>query len=622
VAGSFSPHIVVSMEAVVRTSTFALLVLATSLHAAAPATPDELFSTAAFWPVHLGFQPEQWKAMEPADSGRPFGGPGEGPGGFLTHLFLKDAQKEVSKTDFLAIPGNWFASWDSTKSGKLAEKDIADGIGKLLPGPRPGGPAREGRPPIGGNDEDRYPKVHASIDLAGASFADVQARYKGNATYMASRNQLKRSLKIDLNKFVKGQKIATVTELNLHSSVMDPSWMNEALSYELYREAGVPSPRTTYAQVWLRVPGQHDNQYLGLYNLVENVDKHFLDEHYASPGALFKPEHTELFADLGDDFSAYEKAYDPKTSVSTKQKERFIEFVNLLNKANDAEFAAKAAEYLDLDELARYFAVTVWIAAMDSPLAMDHNYYLYLDAQTMKFQIIPWDLDLAFGKFGGNGEDLSIEKPWRGNKKFLERLFSLESFKKPYLAYLAKYQDTIFKPGKVAARMQEIARAIRPAIAQESKEKLAQFDDLIAGKFPEVVPSGTAEARQNFRGPGGPMSGKPIGPFVEARSRSVADQLAGKPVQVPAANERRGGGFDPGRNIARSLTHSADSDNDGAVTQAELSALFEKWFDDWDIDKSGALSGEELRAGLGKSLMPPPFGGRPGTAPTQPPPRA
>ncbi len=101
------------------------------------------------------------------------------------------------------------------------------------------------------------------------------------------------------------------------------------------------------------------------------------------------------------------------------------------------------------------------------------------------------------------------------------------------------------------------------------------------------------------------MSGKPIGPFVQARSRSVADQLAGKPVQVPAATERRGGGFDPGRDIARSLAHSADSDNDGAVSQAELSSLFEKWFADWDADKSGVLSAEELRAGLGKSFMPP-----------------
>ncbi len=259
---------------------------------------------------------------------------------------------------------------------------------------------------MGGGDEDRYPKVHAAIDFAGTSFADVQARYKGNATYMASRNQLKRSLKIDLNKFVKGPE-----DRHHHRSQspqqrrMDPGWMNGVLSYELYREAGVPSPRTAYAQVWLSVPGRYDNQYLGLYNLVENVDKHFLDEHYASPGALFKPEHADLFADLGDDFSAYEKAYDPKTSVSTKQKERFLEFVRLLNKADAAEFAAKAPDYLDLDELARYFAVTVWIAAMDSPLAMDHNYYLYLDSQTLKFQILPWDLDLAFGKFGGN---------WRG----------------------------------------------------------------------------------------------------------------------------------------------------------------------------------------------------------------
>ncbi len=52
-----------------------------------------------------------------------------------------------------------------------------------------------------------------------------------------------------------------------------------------------------------------------------------------------------------------------------------------------------------------------------------------------------------------------------------------------YLAYLAKYQGTIFKPEKIAARITELAAAIRPAIAEESKEKLAQFDDLIAGEI-------------------------------------------------------------------------------------------------------------------------------------------
>ena len=55
-------------------------------------------------------------------------------------------------------------------------------------------------------------------------------------------------MKIDLNEYVKGQKLAGITKLNLHSNVTDASWMNEVLSHRLYRDAGVPAPRTAYAR--------------------------------------------------------------------------------------------------------------------------------------------------------------------------------------------------------------------------------------------------------------------------------------------------------------------------------------------------------------------------------------
>ena len=87
--------------------------------------------------------------------------------------------------------------------------------------------------------------VHANLDFEGIQFQNVAVRYKGNGTFMESRNSRKRSLKIDLNEFRPGQKLAGITKLNLHNNVTDGSWMNEALSYQLYRDAGVPAPRST-----------------------------------------------------------------------------------------------------------------------------------------------------------------------------------------------------------------------------------------------------------------------------------------------------------------------------------------------------------------------------------------
>ena len=77
-----------------------------------------------------------------------------------------------------------------------------------------------------------------------------------------------------------------------------------------------------------------------------------------------------------------------------------IDFAKLVTSGSDEEFNADIAKYLDLDEFARFMAMTVWLANGDSILAMGQNFYVYLDPESNKFQFLPWDLDLSFGRFG------------------------------------------------------------------------------------------------------------------------------------------------------------------------------------------------------------------------------
>ena len=46
--------------------------------------------------------------------------------------------------------------------------------------------------------------VHAALEFGTNKFADVGVRYKGNGTFMTAQETLKRSLKIELNHYVKG----------------------------------------------------------------------------------------------------------------------------------------------------------------------------------------------------------------------------------------------------------------------------------------------------------------------------------------------------------------------------------------------------------------------------------
>lgn len=616
-----------------------------------PTKASDLFQQTKVRTIHLRFTADQWKAMEPPDSdampgpgGPRLVGPG-GPGGFGPAMFLapgflkadQDRDGKLSKVEFRALGEKWFSDWDKSKSGQLDLDQLRDGMNSTLmpdsfrtPGASGGPPGpmlqgvnghRNGLSSAAGID---FKYVHADLEFEGHVLRDVAVRYKGNGTFMESRNSIKRSLKIDLNKYVKGQKIAGESKLNLHNNVTDASWMNEVLSYRLFREAGVPAPRTSYAKVYVTVPGQYDKKYFGLYSIVEDVDNHFAQDRFGSKdGAIFKPVTSQLFSYLGDDWSSYTQAYDPKTDPSDNEKRRVTEFSKFVTSASDAEFSATLAEYLDLEEFARFMSATVWLSTLDSILMMGQNFYVYLHPQTHKFEFVPWDLDHSFGQFPmgvsqEEREQLSVLKPWRGANRFLERVFSTESFKKLYLATMKEFSKTIFVPERFAQQVNETAAAIRPAVAEESEMKLERFDKVVAGESVERLGFGG--------GPGGfRQTAKPIKAFVVARAQSVNDQLAGKsdgatisefgfgaPGRAGFRGGPRGpGGFGPGMFLAQSLMRAFDTNKNGKLTHDEFSAGFAKWFDEWNTDKSGTLSEDQLRAGINRDLAPP-RGGPPG----------
>ncbi len=406
--------------------------------------------------------------------------------------------------------------------------------------------------------------VHADLEIAGTRLTNVAVRYKGNGTYMGSRMSDKKSLKIDLNEFVSKQQFAGVAKINLHNNVTDASWMNEPLSYALYRDGGVPAPRTTYARVRVTAPGVHTNRYLGLYSIVENPDSRWAEAQFGTKkGAIFKPVTPTLFQDLGDDWKAYQQIYDAKTELTAKQKQRVIDFARLVTKADDTEFARRAPEFLDVEAFGRFMAVTVWLSTLDSILTLGQNYVMYLHPKTDRFQFVPWDLDHSFGNFPMQGsqeqrEQLSIHKPWSGQNRFFERVFAVPAFKQAYLARMKEFQGGIFKPERLAGQVDALGKLLQDSVAEESPDKLERFNQVVAGKAVANNPfgggggpGGPGRPGENGRpggpggpggapggGPGGPGRGgpgmnpfgdppKPIKGFVPLRHQSVAAQLAG-----------------------------------------------------------------------------------------------
>jgi hypothetical protein len=444
----------------------ALLCLAWSTHAAEIGnkdfTADDLFQMSHIWKVELTFTPAQWKQLPAHQVSAPSG------------------------QTLLGAPG-----------------------------------LRNGLTGAAGMTLDW---VHADLRIDGVPFHDIAVRYKGNGTYRRGMSAGKVSLKLDLNKYVKGQKLAKLDKLNLASEIADGTYMNEDISYRLFREAGIPAPRTSYARVYITITGEKPEHYHGLYSLTEDADASYIDHWFHShDGALFKPVMYQPFTYMGEDWKNYVQAYAPKLDVTDAQKARLIEFTKFVNNAPDADFNAKIADYIDLDEFARFLAVSVWCMDFDSILFNGQNYYVYQDPKTNKYVFLPWDQDETFAKvgFGSGAEpDLDILQPYRpGANKFLTRMFAVPAFRSLYLKYIAEYNGSFLRPERLAAMVDELVPIIRPAVKDESNEALAMFDAAAAGDSFYMSPWGYI---------------LPLKPFAQMRSKIVTAQL--KKAEPPPAS--------------------------------------------------------------------------------------
>jgi spore coat protein CotH len=373
-----------------------------------------------------------------------------------------------------------------------------------------------------------FPWSQGELTFDGETFKDVGVRYKGNYTFMATARSLKKSMKLDLNRNVDGQKLDGLTMLNLHCGVSDGSKAREAFSFAFFRDAGVPAPRTAFAELTLTVPGKGDKELVGVYTLTEQVNKGFLKRHFKDgTGMLLKPEGLQAGpAHLGTNWNRYEDRYRPENTPTDEQKNRLIDFTKLISGSDEA-FAQDIGSYLDIEAFLKFIAANALLSNMDSYLGYGHNYYLYLVPGTNKFVFIPWDVDLSLATWPAVGTSeqlvqLSINHPHAGQNKLIDRLFAIPEHKERYLALIKEMTATSFTETKLLESLDEIEAELKEPMAKEAKAVAARNEGRGAG--------GGSGGRGFGMGFGGGQFGQSMPPrrFIEKRTESVAAQLAGE----------------------------------------------------------------------------------------------
>lgn len=221
---------------------------------------------------------------------------------------------------------------------------------------------------------------------------------------LGSRSGVKPGLRVDFDRYSLDGTFLGLKSLVLDNLTQDPSGIRETVTMRLFARIGIPAPRETHTRLYV------NDHYVGVYALVESIDKSFLARIFGvigddtqNDGYLYEFDYLDpwTFTYLGSDLAAYAARFDPKTHESKSDAEKFgpIEnLVRLVNELPSSQFMSALGEHLDLQAFVRYMAAQNFVGQNDGFLgyAGMNNFYFYRLENSSRHVFLPWDEDNAF----------------------------------------------------------------------------------------------------------------------------------------------------------------------------------------------------------------------------------
>lgn len=223
--------------------------------------------------------------------------------------------------------------------------------------------------------------TRATVREGDRVFVDVGVHLKGMGSFQPLGQ--KPSFAVKFDKYTPDQEYDGLDKILLNNGVQDPTFLAEYLSTALFRDAGVPAARVTHARV------EFNGRPLGLYVLIEAMNKDFLRQHFPSPAgnlyeAYLQDIDQRLDQDNGDD-------------TSQKDLRRLLEVCRL---EPPQERWRRLPEVLDVDRYLTHCMVEMFIAHTDGYAMNRNNYRLYSEPDTGRFTMIAHGADWGFANTG------------------------------------------------------------------------------------------------------------------------------------------------------------------------------------------------------------------------------
>lgn len=351
----------------------------------------------------------------------------------------------------------------------------------------------------------------ADIVIDGTQISDVAVRLKGNSTLMglggghagrpdaplgggdgappagmagmavaSEEDPTSLPLLISFDENADGRGYQGLTELSVRPGT---PVVNEALSLSLTALTGQPTQRYAYATYTIN--GQTTTRLL-----LEHPDETYANSLFDAAGYLYKADANSRLEYRGPDQSRYADQFKQINAVDDGNLQPIINFLAWLEGADQTEFDAHLADWVDTESLARYLATQNLLGNGDDMGGPGQNYYLWYDLSAKKISVISWDLNLAMNGDAKTlpGEDVQIGPapgvegmaPGGQTPKFGSQLKTrfLESdvWAPTYRAVYWDLYDQMYANGTANALLDEIAATVPISDGLDEQALLSAVD--------------------------------------------------------------------------------------------------------------------------------------------------
>ena len=242
----------------------------------------------------------------------------------------------------------------------------------------------------------------------------------------------------------------------MNNGTQDNSFLNEQMSCEIARMAGVPASRCAHAIV------KWQKRDLGLFVFKEAFDKDFLAKFFSNPagdlydGGFVQDISMNMVKDQGD----------------RERKDNVKELIAACQEGDQKKRWERLDKIVDIDEYLSFTAVEALACHWDGYNFKANNYRLYFDADTGKAIFFIHGTDQTFG-------DANFPITRDPGSMVGQAVMSNPEWKQAYHERVAKIYNDVLKPIDWPARVVEVGEKVKAALALKDPNWAKDYENRI-----------------------------------------------------------------------------------------------------------------------------------------------